>query len=326
MRVRFGMAPGGAPTTTADIAARRARVGAGPPPGAMPNRSRASLFIGSLVLGALLVAGRAWGADYGGPLIDAHSHLPNATAIDAYVAAMKRHNVVKVVLLGVGGLQKDDTAWLTAASKKYPDRVVAGLPLPDPTSERAASQLEVQLDRGRPLVIGEVHVRQVGRRTIDRDPTGAAFGKILDVAAKFGVPIVIHYELTDAAETALDRALAAHRKTTVVLAHGGEGPPGRLDRLLMRNPNLLVDLSGMHFQRTPALASETGSLDPGWKALIEKMPDRFMIGVDVWAARLFEPAMLDRLFLWTRRVLGELRPDVAERVAHRNAAKLYRLE
>jgi len=169
-------------------------------------------------------------------------------------------------------------------------------------------------------------MRQVGRRLIDRDPNSPAFGKILDVAAKFEVPIVIHYELTDAAETALDRALAAHRKSTIVLAHGGEGPPRRLDRLLLRNPNLFVDLSGMHFQRTPALASETGPLDPGWKALIEKMPDRFMIGVDVWAARLFEPAMLDRLFMWTRRIVGELRLDVAERVAHRNAAKLYRLE
>lgn len=274
----------------------------------------------------MLAGAPAWGADYGGPLIDAHSHVPNATAIDAYVAAMKRHNVVKVVLLGVGGLQKDDTAWLTAASKKYPDRVVAGLPLPDPTSESAASQLELQLDRGKPRVIGEVHMRQVGRRLIDRDPNGPVFGKILDAAARFEVPIVIHYELTDAAETALDRALAAHRKTTIVLAHGGEGPPGRLDRLLLRNPKLFVDLSGMHFQRTPALASETGPLDPGWKALIEKMPDRFMIGMDVWAARLFEPAMLDRLFGWTRRILGELKPDVAERVAHRNAAKLYRLE
>ena len=204
--------------------------------------------------------------------------------------------------------------------------MVAGLPLPDPTSESAVSQLELQLERGKPRVIGEVHMRQVGRRLIDRDPNGPVFGKILDAAAKAGVPIVIHYELTDQAETALDRALAAHRKSTIVLAHGGEGPPGRLDRLLLRNPNLFVDLSGMHFQRTPALASETGPLDPGWKALIEKMPDRFMIGVDVWAARLFEPAMLDRLFTWTRRILGELKPDVAERVANRNAAKLYRLE
>jgi predicted TIM-barrel fold metal-dependent hydrolase len=291
----------------------------------MPRRIVPSLLAGLLV-NVLISGAPVWGADYGGPLIDAHSHLPNATAIDAYVAAMKRHNVLKVVLMGVGGLQKDDTAWLTAASKKYPDRVVAGLPLPDPTSESAVSQLELQLERGKPRVIGEVHMRQVGRRLIDRDPNGPVFGKILDLAAKAGVPIVIHYELTDQAETALDRALAAHRKSTIVLAHGGEGPPGRLDRLLQRNPNLFVDLSGMHFQRTPALASETGPLDPGWKALIEKMPDRFMIGVDVWAARLFEPAMLDRLFTWTRRILGELKPDVAERVANRNAAKLYRLE
>jgi len=283
------------------------------------------------VLAALLVlalgAGTpVRGADYGGPLIDAHSHLPSATAIDAYVAAMKRHNVLKVILLGVGGLQKDDTAWLTAASKKYPDRVIAGLPLPDPTSEAAASQLPIQLERGKPHAIGEVQMRQVGRRLIDRDPNAPVFGTILDTAAKFQVPIVIHYELTDQAETALQRALAAHRKSTIVLAHGGEGPPGRLDRLLLRNPNLFVDLSGMHFQRTPALASETGPLDPGWKALIEKMPDRFMIGVDVWAARLFEPSMLDRLFAWTRRILGELKPDVAERVGHRNAVKVYRLQ
>src|SRR2546422_4293225 len=225
MGVRFSVAPGGAPAPTRVVSvdgphrARRRRaamsavvVGAGAPPGATPNQTRASLFIGSLVLGMLLTAGPVWGADYGGPLIDAHSHLPNATAIDAYVAAMKRHNVVKVVLLGVGGLQKDDTAWLTAASKKYPDRVVAGLPLADPTSESAASQLELQLDRGKPRVIGEVHMRQVGRRLIDRDPNSPVFGKILDTAAKFEVPIVIHYELTDAAETALDRALAAHRK------------------------------------------------------------------------------------------------------------------
>jgi len=169
-------------------------------------------------------------------------------------------------------------------------------------------------------------MRQVGRRLIDRDPNSPVFGRILDTVGKFGVPIVIHYELTDQAETALDRALAAHRKSKIVLAHGGEGPPGRLDRLLFRNPNLFVDLSGMHFQRTPALATETGPMDPGWKALIEKMPDRFMIGIDAYAARLFEPAMLDRLFAWTRRILGELKPDVAARVAHGNAAKLYRLE
>jgi hypothetical protein len=79
----------------------------------------------------------------------------------------------------------------------------------------------------------------------------------------------------------------------------------------------------MHFLRTPRLASETGPLEPGWKALIERHPQRFLMGVDVWSPRLFEPAMLDRLMRWTRRVLGELRPDVAEGVAYGNAARLF---
>ncbi len=274
----------------------------------------------------LLAAGPARAADYAGPLIDAHSHLSSAKAIDAYAAAMKRHNVTRVLLLGVGGVQKEDAAWIAAAVRTYPDRVIAALPLPDPTDDGAAARLDAELAKSNARAIGEIHLRQLGRRTIERDPSGAAFGKILEVAAKHGVPVVVHYELTDAATAALDRALAAHRKATVVLAHAGEGPPARVEGLLARNPNLLVDLSGMHFQRKPALASETGPLEPAWKALIEKFPDRFLMGLDIWAPRLFEPAMLDRLFKWTRRVLGELRPDVALRVAYKNAAALIHLE
>ncbi|MBI4270789.1 MAG: amidohydrolase family protein [Candidatus Rokubacteria bacterium] len=283
----------------------------------------------AVVLAAALCAatpGRARAAEYTGPLIDAHSHLPSAGAITAYVEAMKRHGVTRVVLLGVGGVQKDDPAWIAAAARRYPDRVVAGLPLSDPTGAEAAARLDAALTRGRAPVVGEVHLRQMGRRAIERDPGDPAFGRILDVLAKHAVPVVVHYELTDRAAAALERALAAHRAATVVLAHAGAGPPARVEGLLARNPNLRVDLSGMHFQRTPALATETGPLDPAWKALIERFPDRFLVGVDVWAPRLFEPAMLDRLLAWTRRVLGELRADVAERVAWRNATTLFRLE
>src|SRR5205823_76393 len=165
----------------------------------------------------------------------------------------------------------------------------------------AAQRLADDLARRRPRVLGEVHLRQLGRRNIERDPNDAAFGKVLDLAAQYGVPVVVHYELTDTAAAALSRALAAHRKATLVLAHAGEGPPARVEGLLARNPNLMVDLSGMHFLRKPSLASENGPLDPAWKALIEKMPDRFLMGVDVWAPRLLEPAMLDRLFTWPRR-------------------------
>jgi predicted TIM-barrel fold metal-dependent hydrolase len=266
------------------------------------------------------------GAEYRGPIIDAHGHLPDgARAIDAYVEAMKRHNVVKVVLLGVGGVQRDDPAWIAAAVRRHPTRVIPGLPVPGPTTENAADEVAAGLAKRGARVIGEVHIRQVSRK-IDRDPSDGPFTRVLDVAGKRGVPVVIHDELDARATAALESALAARRHATVILAHAGGATPAAVDALLGKHPNLLVDLSGMHFQRKPALATETGPLDPAWKAVIEKFPDRFLAGIDAWAPRLFERAMLDRLMTWTRRVLGELAPDVAERVAYRNAAKLFHVE
>jgi predicted TIM-barrel fold metal-dependent hydrolase len=264
-------------------------------------------------------------AEYTGPLIDAHSHVPNATVIDGYAEAMKRHDVRRVLLLGVGGVQKDDPAWIAAAARRHPDRVLPAVPVPDPMAPDAGTRLEAALARGKFHAIGEVHLRQVSRK-IDRDPMAPAFARVLEVAAKHSLPVVVHDELNDQAAAALGRTLAAHPKTLIVLAHAGEATPARLEPLLSRHANLIVDLSGMHFQRTPALATETGPLDPAWKALIEKMPSRFVMGIDVWAARLFEPAMLDRLMKWTRRVLGELSPAVAEQVAYRNAVRFYRAE
>src|SRR5207245_308338 len=120
---------------------------------------------------------------------------------------MKRHNVTRVVLLGVGGVQKDDAEWIAAAARKYPDRVIAGLPVPDPTSDVAAQRLADDLARRRPRVLGEVHLRQLGRRNIEREPNDAAFGKVLDLAAQYGRPVVAHYELT--ATAAAGRASSA---------------------------------------------------------------------------------------------------------------------
>jgi predicted TIM-barrel fold metal-dependent hydrolase len=279
-------------------------------------------LVGAMCVATLFLAMPVAAADYTGPLIDAHSHVPDARAIDAYVAAMKRHNVNQVVLLGVGGIQKNDPALIAAAVKKHPDHVIPGLPLPDPESEGAAARVDAELAKGSARAIGEVHVRQVSRK-INRDPSEPAFVNVLGVAARRKVPVVIHQELDDRGTSALERALKAAPEATIVLAHGGESAPQRIERLLAGNPNLMVDLSGMHFLRTPRLAPENGPLDPGWKALIERHPGRFLMGVDVWSPRLFEPAMLDRLLRWTRRVLGELRPDVAERVAYANAARLF---
>lgn len=285
-----------------------------------------------LSTGAVLLAVLGWAvgparaqAPYTGPLIDAHSHLPSFQVLDAYVDAMKRHNVSKVLLLGVGGVQKQDVEWIGAAAKRYPDRILQAAPIPDPLGPGQAQKLEALLAGGQYRAAGEVHIRQLSRK-IDRKPDDPAFGRVLEAAAKHGVPVVIHAELNPQAAQALETALQLHPKATIILAHCGSAEPALLEGLLTRHPNLMVDLSGMHYLRTPRLATETGPLDPAWKALIERLPDRFLMGIDVWAPRLFEPATLDRLMGWTRRILGELRPEVAEKVAWKNAARLLKAE
>jgi predicted TIM-barrel fold metal-dependent hydrolase len=279
----------------------------------------------ALAVGVLPVGTGSAAASYAGPLIDAHSHLNAPDAIEPLIAALDRHRIAKVALLGVGGVQKEDAAWISRAAERYPDRVIAVAPVPDPLAPDAPRRLERDLATGRFRGAGEVHVHQASRkirRRIDTPP----FRALLDVCAGHGAPFVIHDELTDGLVPELEGALAQNRKATIVLAHGGSAEPAVLAGLLARHENLQVDLSGMHFLRTPALATEPGSLGASWRGLLSERADRFLAGIDLWAPALFAPAMLDRLMGWTRRILGELPPAAADRIAHANAVRLYRLQ
>jgi predicted TIM-barrel fold metal-dependent hydrolase len=281
--------------------------------------------LSALALGVLSGRAASGATPYAGPLIDAHSHLHAPDAIEPLVAAMDRHRITRVALLGVGGVQKDDRAWIARAAERYPERVIAVAPVPDPTAPDAARQLDKDLASGRYRGGGEVHVHQASRK-IRRAFDGPAFRAILDVVATHGAPLIVHDELTDGLIPELERALAQSRKATIVLAHAGSAEPTVLAGLLSRHDNLQIDLSGTHFQRTPALATESGPLGAGWRNLLGERPDRFLAGIDLWAPALFAPAMLDRLMRWTRRILGELPPAAAERIAHGNAVRLYRLQ
>ena len=112
------------------------RAGATP----VPRRNHRRRWLVCAISAATMLIAVPGAAEYTGPLIDAHSHVPDARAIEAYVAAMQRNNVDKVLLLGVGGIQKSDPAFIAAAVKKHPDRVIPGLPLPDPQSAAAAAR------------------------------------------------------------------------------------------------------------------------------------------------------------------------------------------
>jgi predicted TIM-barrel fold metal-dependent hydrolase len=103
----------------------------------------------------------------------------------------------------------------------------------------------------------------------------------------------------------------------VLWAHAGmTAPASTVGRLLDRFPTLWVELA---MRPDVALA---GTLDPAWRAVFLRHPDRFMVGTDTWVTSrwgdLVEGTRATRIWL------AQLPGDVAERIAYRNAERLFR--
>jgi hypothetical protein len=125
----------------------------------------------ALAAGVLPMRAGFGATPYAGPLIDAHSHLNAPETIEPLVAALDRHKIAKVALLGVGGVQQDDAAWIARAAERYPDRVIAVAPVSDLLAADAARRLERDLASGRFRGAGEVHVHQASRKRSDEAST-----------------------------------------------------------------------------------------------------------------------------------------------------------
>jgi amidohydrolase family protein len=103
----------------------------------------------------------------------------------------------------------------------------------------------------------------------------------------------------------------------VLWAHAGmSSGPAEVERLLGASPDLLVEL---------ALRSDVapgGKLDPAWRELFVRRPDRFMVGTDTWVPSRW--ASYGEVQADTRAWLRQLPPEVARRLAMENAEALAR--
>jgi hypothetical protein len=102
----------------------------------------------------------------------------------------------------------------------------------------------------------------------------------------------------------------------ILWAHAGmSAGPEVVGRLLDRYPTLWVELE----LRTDVAPG--GRLDPAWRALFRRHPQRFMVGTDTWIPSRWEalPGYLDDVRAWLR----QLPRDLADQIAFGNAARLF---
>ena len=163
-----------------------------------------------------------------------------------------------------------------------------------------------------------------------------AFRLIYDLAADYGVPVLVHHNLSPQYsgvplyEDELRAALEHNRSCRIIWAHVGVSREIRLEELLIiagnllhDNPNLYVDISWLFYDNYVRgdMMQETG--DPEifsdmWAALIEKYSDRFMLGTDVVGHWSDYPKQIFKYY----PLLEKLSPGTAEKLCRKNILSL----
>lgn len=256
------------------------------------------------------------------PLIDLHFHFDEEWDIDAFVKEMDALGVAKAGNAAFFGIP-DSLAldWV----RRYPDRFIpfagksAIMDFVQSHGERAwtlqapavvayLQQLEAALKAGRFKGIGEIN----NNAHPDFPADSPLMQRFWSLSANYRVPLNVHMDAHRRERvTEMERILASDRPGIWLWAHAGGTGPEPVRRLLRSHPNLYVELSQRAFDIMG---------DAEWKVLLEEYSDRFVLGSDARNLQYFV-LVIGR---W-RKVLEQLSPETASKLAHQNAERLLNL-
>lgn len=284
----------------------------------------------AVILAAALAACAARAADYTGPLFDAHLHY-NEEAWNgqagphplADVLARMQRNGVRAI---VANSRPNDGTKALASSEQTRRAGVAVVPFirlyrnrDDYTNwfrdETIYEMVQAEYAKGTAAGpykgIGEFHLYD------SANANGPVAKKLMVFAEEKKLAVLAHVD-----DAAIDLLMAntpsKGKNARIIWAHTGIGgaPASRVDELMGKYPLLMGELS-----YRPGLTCEGGKLCPEWRRLVQKYPERFLIGSDTWVNQRWQ--YYDELMRGYRTWLGDLPEALARRIAWSNGADLF---
>jgi hypothetical protein len=265
---------------------------------------------GAALLLAVVVLGPAAAAAQPLPIFDAHIHYSapdwDVLTPERALAILAAANVRRAL---VSSTPDDGTLKLHAIA---PGAVV---PFLRPYRTRddmsgwsrdpaVAAYVEERLQRGTYRGIGEFHLGA-------GDVEAPTMRRVAELARRHDLFLQAHVD-----DVTVEKLLTRYPGTRILWAHAGMSAPATaVARLVDRFPMLWVELA----LRTDVAPG--GRLDPAWRAVFLRHPDRFLVGTDTWVTsrwQTLEDGMRD-IQAW----LAQLPRDVAEQIAYRNADRLF---
>ena len=246
------------------------------------------------------------------PIFDTHMHY-SRSAWEVYSPGeifkkLDRANIARAL---VSSTPDDGTMTLFEFA---PDRVVPGFRPYRTLSDMSRwyenpdllEYAKARLASGRHKALGEVHLY------LPKNLETPEMAEYLDMAVAHGLILQPH------SDAAVIEALFKKRPGLKILwAHAGFSEPAPVvARMLDRYPNLWAELSYRAVHIMPY-----DDLDPDWKDLLIRHAGRFTIGSDTWEVDRWHAyqGLIDEHREW----LGKLPPEVAGKIAYRNAEALF---
>lgn len=166
--------------------------------------------------------------------------------------------------------------------------------------------VETELRRGIYRGIGEFHI-------FGRDADAPYMARIARLAKERDLWLHAHAD-----EDAIERILRHAPGVKVIWAHTGMSTSlDKVEAMFAKYPALVGELS----YRTDL--EQDGRLNPRWKKLLLRYPERFVVGTDTWITSRWSE--VGEIASFYRRMLGELPREMAERVAYKNGLALFGL-
>lgn len=271
------------------------------------------LLIGISILSIIFLA--AFTTDEHGhelPIYDTHVHYKQPAwslySPEEVIELFKRTGVVKAL---VSSSPDDGTRMLY---NEDPDMIVPFLrPYHDDVSSSnwyskssiltyLSKRLELPIYKG----IGEFHIH----REIDAD--SEVIQDTVQMALEEDLYIHVH-----TGHEAIESIFAYAPDVKVLWAHAGmSDPPEVVSEMFDKYENLWTDISIRENDIAPG-----GRLDPEWKALFIRHPDRITIGSDTWVNSRWE--QYESIIDFDRGWLAQLPEDIARQIAYGNAERLF---
>jgi len=230
-------------------------------------------------------------------IFDSHVHITSKVSASQIISEMNKAGV-SVANLYSGSLE---------TSSQYPGKFIIFVDTPGDWLEQGQSfitSVETQLKTGKFYGIGEANLRYytgnggaiIPPPTIYVAPDTPFWLQLVDLSAKYHVPISFHFVPDDAvANAALERMLSHNKDAIILWCHLGFNNmtlnSATLNDFLLRYPNLYFDTAGIQNMQNPlsqpnsnwarlADQSNDGKLYEEWKQFFETWNSRILFSSD----------------------------------------------